>query len=150
MSAAPSDRQRRIQAMHAAGLSDYKVAAELGLDRRTVQRWRQREGLPPVPKPHAKAVDMRTGYVEQWQPRQTRQTSQRVTFYDLRHARPSGRYGCRDGAGLWWDGNLRETGAPYTSPFADYALSFPTRDEAQRVLDEAGFGGVLMVEEVGE
>ena len=151
-----SEARHRIREMNAAGKSDYAIADVIGVERSTVQSWRKRMGLPAVvPQPrtpsraHSKAVDMRTGYVEQWQPRQTRQTSQRVTFYDLRHARPSGRYGCRAGDGTWWDGNLRETGAPYTSPYADYALTRPTRAEAEAVIAEAGFAGVLMVEEVG-
>lgn len=157
-----AEREQAIRAWHAKQLSDYQISAQLGLDRSTVQTYRKRLGLPAVPQPvrtlsgervgkHKKPSDIRnssngSGYVEPWRPRAVK--AQPVTYWDLRHGRPAGRFGCRAYDGLWWDGNIRASGAPYTSPFADNALTFDTEREAQRMLEQAGFGDVLKVEEV--
>lgn len=166
----PAERERRdatIREMHARGQSDYSIAVEIGVDRSTVQVTRKRLGLPPVPQyrvittgnhagKHKKPSDIRisassaASFTQAWQPRQRAASGpSRATYYDLRYAQPSGKWGCRAYDGLWWDGNIRASGAPYTSPFADCALPFPTQAEARRVLEEAGFGDVLRVEEIG-
>jgi hypothetical protein len=50
----PSEKVDEVEAMHAAGLSDYEVARQTGVARSTIQRWRKYG--PPNPRPRTDAL----------------------------------------------------------------------------------------------
>lgn len=50
-------RHATMLALYEQGLNDYRIAELTGISRDTVRRWRNREGLPPVPRKGGQSND---------------------------------------------------------------------------------------------